>query len=147
MSDTISGAAGAPKVESRLTFRVRYVECDPMGFLHHSNYLPFFEMGRTELLRSYGISYRELEERDVLFVVARIAVNFKRPARYDDELELVTRIVKQTHVRIDHAYELFNKATRELLSTGESTIACVNRRGEVQAIPDFLKIRGPEGGG
>ena len=72
--------------EVRLTFRVRYVECDPMGFLHHSRFLPLFEMGRTELLRLHGVSYRELEARDVLFVVTRIAVNFKRPARYDDEL-------------------------------------------------------------
>ena len=109
-----------------------------MGYLHHSNYLPFFEMGRTELLRTWGISYRELEERDVLFVVTKITVNFKRPARYDDELELTTKIIKQTHVRIDHAYELHNVKTRELLCTGESTIACINKRGEVQAIPAFL---------
>jgi acyl-CoA thioester hydrolase len=109
-----------------------------MGYLHHSNYLPFFEMGRTDLLRHYGITYRELEERDVLFVVTKITVNFKRPARYDDELELLTRVVKQTHVRIDHAYEMYHAETRQLLCTGESTIACINRKGEVQAIPDFL---------
>jgi acyl-CoA thioester hydrolase len=109
-----------------------------MGFLHHSHYLPFFEMGRTELLRQLGISYRELEERDVLFAVTKIAVSFKRPARYDDELELITRVVKQTHVRIDHAYELYNTATRALLCTADSTIACINKKGEVQAIPDFL---------
>ncbi len=125
-------------LESRLLFRVRYVECDPMGFLHHSNYLPFFEMGRTELLRQFGISYRELEERDVLFVVAKVSVNYKRPARYDDELELFTRVTKQTHVRIDHAYEMRNAATRELLCTAETTIACINKKGELQAIPAFL---------
>jgi acyl-CoA thioester hydrolase len=134
-------------LEGRLVFRVRYVECDPMGFLHHSNYLPFFEMGRTELLRAYGVSYRELEERDVLFVVTKVAMSFKRPARYDDELELVTKIVKQTHVRIDHAYEIFNKGTGVLLCTGESTIACINRKGEVQGIPEFLggKFAGGDG--
>ena len=109
-----------------------------MGFLHHSNYLPFLEMGRTELLRQCGISYRELEEKDVLFVVARVEVKFRRPARYDDELDLHTRIVKQTHVRIDHAYEMRNKATGELLCTAESTIACVNRKGEIQKIPEWL---------
>jgi acyl-CoA thioester hydrolase len=127
----------APR-DARLTFRVRYVDCDPMGFMHHAHYLPLLEMGRTELLRQTGISYRQLEERDILFAVTRIAVNFKRPARYDDELELVTRIVRQTHVRIDHAYEMFNAATRELLCTAESTVACINRKGEVQAIPAFL---------
>ena len=66
-------------------------------------------------------------------------LSFKRPARYDDELELVTRIVRQTHVRIEHAYEMFNQATRELLCTGESTIACINRKGELQEIPEFLR--------
>jgi len=125
-------------LEAILHLRVRYVECDPMGFLHHSHYLPFFEMGRTELLRLHGISYRELEEKDVLFAVTKIAVSFKRPARYDDELELHTKAVKQTHVRIDHTYQIFNKTTRELLCTAESTIACINKKGEVQPIPDFL---------
>lgn len=125
-------------LESKLPFRVRYVECDPMGYLHHSHYLPFFETGRTELLRAYGISYRELEEKNVLFVVTRILIHYKRPARYDDDLELTTRIIRQTHVRIDHAYELCNTKTRELLCTAESTIACITKQGEIQPIPDFL---------
>jgi acyl-CoA thioester hydrolase len=127
---------------ARLKFRVRYVECDPMGYMHHSHFFPMFELGRTEMLRQSGISYRELEERDILFAVAKIAVSFKRPARYDDELELITRVTRQTHVRIEHTYEMFNAATRELLCTAESTIACINRKGEVQVIPDFLKPPG-----
>ncbi len=129
-----------PATSARLSFRVRYVDCDPMGYMHHSHFLPMFEMGRTERLRQTGISYRELESRGILFAVTKITVNFKNPARYDDELELLTRIVRQTHVRIDHAYEMFNRATRELLCTAESTIACINRKGELQPIPDFLKI-------
>ena len=76
--------------------------------------------------------------RNVLFVVTKITINYKRPARYDDELELATRITRQTMVRIDHAYELKNKATGELLCTAESTIACVNRQGDVIQIPDDL---------
>src|SRR4051812_33557168 len=138
MNDPATNPAQPRLMEATLKFRVRYVECDPMGYLHHSHYLPMFEMGRTELLRATGVSYRELEERDVLFAVAKIAVNFKRPARYDDELELVVRITRQTHVRIEHAYEMFNKATRELLCTAESTVACINRKGELQGIPEFL---------
>ena len=125
-------------LQNIIFIRVRYVECDPMGYLHHSNYLPYFEMGRTELLRQLGITYRDLEERGFIFVVARISVNFKRPIRYDDELELVTRIQRQTRARIDHVYELFNRQSRLLLTTAESTIACVNRKGEPTAIPDDL---------
>ena len=124
--------------EATVNFRVRYVECDPMGVMHHAHYLPMFELGRTELLRKTGISYRELEERGVLFVVTRILINYKRPARYDDELELRVKITKQTHVRIVHAYEMYNAVTRDLLCTGESTIACVGKDGQVQAIPEFL---------
>ena len=125
-------------LQNVIFIRVRYVECDPMGYLHHSNYLPYFEMGRTELLRQLGITYRDLEERGFIFVVARISVNFKRPIRYDDQLELVTRIQRQTRARIDHVYELFNRQSRLLLTTAESTIACVNRKGEPTAIPDDL---------
>lgn len=125
-------------LQNIIFIRVRYVECDPMGYLHHSNYLPYFEMGRTELLRQLGITYRDLEERGFIFVVARISVNFKRPIRYDDELELVTRIQRQTRARIDHVYEIYNRQSRLLLTTAESTIACVNRKGEPTAIPDDL---------
>ncbi len=128
-----------PDDPARLTFRVRYVDCDPMGYMHHSHFLPMFEMGRTELLRTTGISYRDLEARGILFAVTKISVNFKNPARYDDELELLTRVVRMTHVRIDHAYEMYNAATRQLLCTAESTVACIDRNGQVQPIPDFLK--------
>jgi acyl-CoA thioester hydrolase len=125
-------------MECTIPIRVRYVECDPMGYLHHSNYLPFFEMGRTECLRAAGGSYRDLEAQGVFFVVAKLSVQFKRPARYDDELELLTRVIKQTHVRIDHAYEMRRASDKELLCTAETTIACVGRDGHVRAIPEFL---------
>ena len=116
--------------------RVRYPEVDAMGFLHHSRYLQYFEMGRVELLRSRGHSYAELERQGVLFVVVRVECRYKAPARYDEELALTTRVVKQTHVRIDHAYELRREAT--LLAEGSTTIACVDRDGNLRQIPEFL---------
>ncbi|HTV49066.1 MAG TPA: thioesterase family protein [Phycisphaerae bacterium] len=126
------------KTESSISIRVRYVECDAMGYLHHSNYLSFFEMGRTELLRLSGMSYRDLEEMGIFFVVTRIGVSYKKPARYDDQLELITRLVRKTQVRIDHVYELYNAENRLLLCTAESTIACVNRQGQITPIPEDL---------
>ncbi|MGC8624277.1 MAG: acyl-CoA thioesterase [Phycisphaerae bacterium] len=125
-------------LQHAIFIRVRYVECDPMGYLHHSHYLPYFEMGRTELLRQMGVTYRALEDRGFCFVVARIMVTYKRPIRYDEEIELITRIQRQTRARIDHAYEIYNRQSRLLLTTAESTLACVNRRGEPVAIPDDL---------
>ncbi|MCR9200298.1 MAG: acyl-CoA thioesterase [Planctomycetaceae bacterium] len=125
-----------PLHEHEIELRVRYNETDAMGFLHHSNYLAYFEVGRTELFRAQGGSYRRMEELGLFFVVARIDVRFKRPARYDDVLCLNTRIKTQSPAKLVHEYRL--QRGEELLTTAESVIACVNRDGELQAIPADL---------
>ena len=107
-----------------------------MGFLHHSRYFQYFEMGRIELLRSLGHSYADFERDGILFVVIRVECRYKAPARFDEELTLTTRVVKQTHVRIDHAYELRRGET--LLAEANTTIACVDRAGNLQPIPQGL---------
>lgn len=124
-------------VQHTITIRVRYPEVDGMGFLHHSRFLQYFEMGRVELLRSLGYSYADLERDGVLFVVVRVECRYKAPARYDDELTLITRVVKQTHVRIDHAYEL--KRGNTLLADATTTIACVDREGNLRQVPESLR--------
>src|SRR4051812_21084216 len=124
--------------EHTITLRVRYPEVDAMGYLHHSRYLQYFEMGRVELLRSLGHSYADLERQGVFFVVVKVEVQYKSPARYDDLLTLHTRLVKQTHVRYDHAYEL--RRGDSLLATGATTIACVDRQGQLAQIPESLSI-------
>lgn len=124
-------------VEHTITIRVRYPEVDGMGFVHHSRFLQYFEMGRVELLRSMGYSYAELERDGVLFVVVRVECRYKAPARYDEELTLTTRVVKQTHVRIDHAYELKRGGT--VLAEATTTIACVDREGNLRQIPEALQ--------
>ena len=123
-------------LEHTLTIRVRYPEVDAMGYLHHSRYLQYFEIGRVELLRSLGFSYAELERQGIYFVVVKAEVRYKAPARYDDELTLVTRLVRATHVRYDHAYIL--KRGDMLLAEGTTTIACVDRSGAVIQIPEWL---------
>jgi acyl-CoA thioester hydrolase len=123
-------------MEQSITIRVRYPEVDAMGYLHHSRFLQYFEMGRIELLRSLGFSYADLEKQGVFFVVVKVECRYKAPARYDEELTLVTRVVKQTQVRIDHAYELRRDGT--LLAEASTTIACVGRDGQLMAIPEFL---------
>ena len=108
-----------------------------MGYLHHSRYLQYFEMGRIELLRAMGHSYAELEQEGVFFAVVKVEVRFKAPARFDDELTLRTRITRQTMVRIDHAYEL--RKGEMLITEGTTTIACVDRSGQLREIPEFLR--------
>ena len=119
-----------------ITFRVRYPECDPMGYLHHSIFLQYFEMGRIELLRALGHSYADFEREGLFFVVVSVQVKYKSPARYDDELTLTTEVARQTHVRIDHTYEL--KRGDTLVAEAATTIACVDRAGQLQQIPGFL---------
>ena len=125
-----------PILSHTVHLRVRYPEVDAMGYLHHSRYLQYFEIGRVELLRSVGHNYAALERAGVFFVVTKAEVRYKAPARYDEELTLITHLVRQTHVRYDHTYELRRGET--LLAEGATTIACVNREGEIMEIPSSL---------
>ncbi len=129
-----------PPMSCELPIRVRYAESDPMGFLHHSKFFEYFEMGRTELLRQAGIRYRDLEARGVLFAVVKVACRFKAPAHYDDELVLTTRVEKMTHVKIEHAYILRRGDT--VLCEASSTLACIDREGRLIAIPEELNHEG-----
>ena len=130
-------------MEHSISIRVRYPEVDAMGYLHHSRYLQYFEMGRVELLRSLGHSYADLERQGVFFVVVKVECRYKAPARYDEELTLTTRVARQTHVRIDHAYQLRRGQT--LLAEATTTIACVGRDGQLREIPEAVRAAGPTG--
>ena len=107
-----------------------------MGYLHHSKFFEYFEMGRTELLRQAGVSYRELEERGILFAVVRVECRFKSPGHYDDELVLTTTIERMTRARIDHSYVLHRGDTS--LCEANTTLACIDRSGRLIPIPDDL---------
>lgn len=122
-----------------ITIRVRYAETDRMGFLHHSNFFVYFEQGRTELLRKQGLSYRDLEDSGHLLVVVDLSCKFKRPAHYDDLLTLRTMVERVTHVKIIHRYEVLLEG--QLLAEGRSTLACVDREGRPQALPEILRSR------
>jgi acyl-CoA thioester hydrolase len=118
-----------------IQIRVRYPEVDAMGFLHHSRFFQYFEMGRVELLRSLGRNYADLEREGIFFVVTKVECRYRAPARYDEVLDLTTTVARQTHVRIDHTYVLKREAT--LLAEGATTIACVGRDGRIMQIPSF----------
>jgi acyl-CoA thioester hydrolase len=124
-------------ISGEITIRVRYAETDRMGLLHHANYLVYFEQGRTELLRARGVSYKDLEDQGYLLVLTRLEVKYRWPARYDDVVTLRTSVVKTTAVRIDHRYEMHCEG--RLLAEGSSTLACVDRTGRPQALPEFLQ--------
>lgn len=116
--------------------RVRYAETDAMGYLHHAQYYVFFEEGRIELLRKCGLSYRELEQRGLYYVVVTLQCRYRMPARYDDLLTLRTTTERLTRVRVDHRYELTRDGV--LLAEAGSTIACIDAQGKPTGLPDDL---------
>ena len=85
-----------------IVIRVRYAETDRMGLLHHANYLVYFEQARTELLRSMGHTYKDLEDGGYLLVLTKFEVRYRSPGRYDDLLTVRTTVERTTAVRIDH---------------------------------------------
>ena len=122
--------------EISLDVRVRYVECDPMGVVHHSVYPVWLEMARTELLRRQGFAYRELEARGVYFVVARLNLRYQRPARYDDALTIHAKVEPTAGVKIEHRYRVCRG--QQLVARAESTIVCVDEDGALQRVPAEL---------
>jgi len=123
--------------EHEIEIRVRYSETDAMGFLHHGNYFAYFEMGRTELLRAQGGNYRQMEDDGLFMVVVSVECKYRKPARYDDVLALKTRIVRITPAKLEHEYRVYRDG--ELLTEARSVLACVDRNGLVQRIPDAFQ--------
>jgi acyl-CoA thioester hydrolase len=121
-----------------ITFRVRYQETDAQGVAHHANYLTWLELGRVELLRAAGHSYRELEEQGIRLVVADAQLSYFLPARFDDELRLVTSVVEAKGARVRHHYELFRGD--ELLAEADTTVACLSAAGQVTRLPAWLQM-------
>ncbi len=90
--------------QSRL--RVRYCECDPMGVAHHSSYVAWLEIGRTELLRDCGVTYAQMEESGTFLVIVKLDLRYRRPVKYDDLVEVRTHWIGGSRIKIEHSYEV-----------------------------------------
>ena len=123
-------------VVHELEIRVRYQETDGQRRVHHANFLTYFEMGRTEMLRAHGYSYRQFEDDGLFMVVSEARVNYHAPAEYDDRLLLRTRVEKIGAAHIKHAYEVIRET--RILVTGSTTVVCVDREGRVRRLPDWM---------
>jgi len=120
----------------RTEFRVRYAECDAMGYLHHARYWEYFEHARTEQLRANGFRYRDLERDGCLFVVYKAACRFILPIRYDDLVIVTVKVERISRTRVDHSYEIHRDG--ELTCQASSTLACVGRDGRPRLMPNTL---------
>jgi len=119
--------------------RVRYAETDQMGVVYHANYFVWFEVGRTDLLRQTGGTYRELEAEGVSLPVILAHCEYRLPAKYDDELEIRTRGAVLTHVRVEFTYEIVRIADGALLVTGQTVHAALDRDGRPCRLPSRVR--------
>ena len=121
--------------ETRL--RVRYAETDQMGVVYHANYFVWFEVGRVELLRQLGFSYRDMEQNDQCFIaVVDARCRYKAPARYDDEIVVRTRLKNVRESLVHFGYELLRAGDGVLLAEGETTHIVTDSQMKTRAIPE-----------
>ena len=125
-------------IQSRVQVEVRYAETEMMGIVYNGSYLPWFEIGRTTLLKEHGLSYRELEAAGYRLPVLEVGVKFLKPALYDDTLTIITTMAEKPVLRIQLAYEVYRGG--ELLATGQTAPAIIDREGRpVRPPPKFAQ--------
>ena len=124
----------------RLTrLRVRYADTDQMGVVYYANYLVWFEVGRTEWLRQSGWSYHDMEEDGVALPVIETHCEYRQPLRYDDEVEIATKAMLVTPVRIRFDYDVRRTGSRDLCAAGYTVHAAVDRAGKPCRLPPRVR--------
>lgn len=104
----------------------RYSETDSMSYVHHSNYLKYYEIGRLGWFKNIGFSYKRLEDEGMILPVIRTNITFRRPAFFDDELDLKTTLIKEPSYSIEFDYKIFKK--KELINEGYTKLVFLNKK-------------------
>ncbi len=130
----------------RTTYRVIYGDTDTMGVMYYGNYLRLFEIGRNEYMRARGFTYREVEERGYLLPVTEAVCRYRRPARYDDELVIETRVLRARGARVVFGYTV-RGPDGEVLAEGHTEHGAIGPSGRPVRLPaDILAALAPDGG-
>jgi acyl-CoA thioester hydrolase len=111
-----------PFIEYTHTLRSRYGETDKMGYVYYGRYLEFFEVARTEMIRSYGLSYSKMEKDGIMLPVIHAELDYKSPVYYDEEMEIKVLVFQKPGVRLQTFYEVWAKERDQLCVTGEVTL-------------------------
>lgn len=125
--------------------RVRYGETDQMGYCYYGNYAMYFEVGRVEALRSLGCSYKQLEDDGIMLPVSNYNVDYKKPALYDDELTIETKISAINGARILFEYSITKEDGKILIAQATTTLVFVKKENMRPCAPptDFLTLLKP----
>lgn len=132
--------------EGVVTLRVRYCECDPMKVAHHAAYIPWLEIGRTEILRGAGVTYAAMEAAGSFLVIVKLEAKYRKPVLYDDLVEIRTTVSGGSRVKIEHEYEVVvierhGQPADISACVASTTLACVDAHGRLQELPDWLATR------
>jgi acyl-CoA thioester hydrolase len=119
--------------------RVRYAETDKMGVVYYANYLVWFEVGRADLLRSFGWTYREMEQAGITLPVIEAHCEYRRPARYDDEIEVRTKGRMLSPVRMEFTYEVVRREDQMVAASGRTIHAALDSAGKPCRLPDRIQ--------
>lgn len=119
--------------------RVRYADTDQMGYMYYGNYAEFYEVGRVEMLRSLGLTYKSMEDKGIIMPVTELKCKYIKPALYDEEITVKVTIAKMPSLRINFLYELYNEK-EELINLGETTLVFIDKEKNKPCLPsdDFL---------
>ena len=124
---------------STTTLRVRYADTDQMAVVYYANYFVWFEVARTDLLRTLGWTYREMEEAGVHLPVIEAQCEYRRPARYDDEIEVRTEGRLCSAVRMEFTYDVIVKSSGIVAASGRTVHAALGRDGRPCRLPDRVR--------
>jgi acyl-CoA thioester hydrolase len=121
------------------TVRVRYAETDKMGVVYYANYFVWFEVARADLLRSLGWTYREMEEHGIALPVIEASCEYRRPAYYDDELEIRAQGTLVTPIRMRFDYEVVRRGTSDVAAVGHTVHAALDAEGKPCRLPERIR--------
>lgn len=121
-----------------IAYRVIYGDTDPMDVMYYSNYLRLFEIGRAELLRHSGLTYKLIEDSGYLFPVVESHCKYIKPAVYDDLLAIIPRIDELKHASLSFDYMIIRKESGEELARGYTKHACLSKNGKITKFPEFI---------
>ena len=119
--------------------RVRYAETDKMGVVYYANYFVWFEVGRADLLRSLGWTYRDMEHAGIALPVIEAHCDYRRPARYDDEIEIRTRGRMLSPIRMEFTYEVARRGDETVVASGRTVHAALDPAGKPCRLPDRIR--------
>ncbi|HEX9880085.1 MAG TPA: thioesterase family protein [Candidatus Binatia bacterium] len=128
-----------PITRYRVSYRVIYGDTDQMGVAYYANYLKWFEMGRNEFMRKTGTPYTSIEKEGLVFPVIEVSCRYHSPARYDEVIVVETSLTSLGPVTLVFSYEVLKQKDNQVLATGWSKHACLNRQGQITKIPSHFQ--------